>query len=39
MKTLDQDVTVIDPSVAEAAFSREFKGVHLPANARRRRPV
>ncbi len=35
MKTLDQDVTVIDPREAEAAFEREFKGVRTMQQAER----
>jgi hypothetical protein len=35
MKTLDQDVTVIDPREAEAAFEREFKGVRTMQHAER----
>ncbi|MEW6745106.1 MAG: hypothetical protein AB1486_20315 [Planctomycetota bacterium] len=35
MKTLDQDVTVIDPREAEAAFERDFKGVRTMADAGR----
>jgi hypothetical protein len=35
MKSLDQDVTVIDPSLAEAAFSREFKGMRTMQDAER----
>jgi hypothetical protein len=35
MKTLDQDVTVIDPRVAEARFEREFKGVRTWEDAER----
>lgn len=33
MKTLDQDVTVIDPREAEATFSRDFKGVRTMEDA------
>jgi hypothetical protein len=35
MKTLDQDVTVIDPREAEAAFTREFKNVRTKEDAER----
>jgi hypothetical protein len=35
MKTLDQNVTVIDPRMAVAAFRREFKGVRTMQNAER----
>lgn len=35
MKTLDQDVTVIDPREAEAALSRDFKGVRTMEDAER----
>jgi hypothetical protein len=35
MKTLDQDVTVIDPREAEAAFTRDFKGVRTMEDAER----
>jgi len=35
MKTLDRDVTVIDPREAEAAFRREFKDVRTLKDAER----
>jgi hypothetical protein len=35
MKTLDQNVTVIDPRAAEAAFTRDFKGVRTMEDAER----
>jgi hypothetical protein len=35
MKTLDQNVTVIDPREAEAAFERDFKGVRTMQDAER----
>ncbi len=35
LKTLDQNVTVIDPRGAEAAFMREFKGVRTVQDAER----
>ena len=35
MKSLDQDVTVIDPRDAEMAFSRDFKGVRTMEDAER----
>ena len=35
MKILDQDVTVIDPRAAEAAFRREFEGVRTTQDAER----
>lgn len=35
MKTLDQNVTVVDPREAEAAFRREFKGLRSMQDAER----
>jgi len=35
MKSLDRDVTVIEPRVAEAAVRREFAGVRTPQDAER----
>ena len=35
MKTLDQNVTVVDPREAEAAFRHEFKGVRSMQDAER----
>ena len=35
MKTLDQNVTVADPREAEAAFTRDFDGVHTMDDAER----
>jgi hypothetical protein len=35
MKTLDQDVTVVDPRVAEVALERDFKGVRTMEDAER----
>jgi hypothetical protein len=35
MKTLDQNVTVIDPREAEAAFDRDFRGVRTMVDAER----
>ncbi len=35
LKTLDQNVTVIDPRVAEAAFKRKFEGVRTRQDAER----
>jgi len=35
MKTLDQNVAVIDPREAEAAFARDFKGVRTMGDAER----
>jgi hypothetical protein len=35
MKTLDQDVTVVDPRSAEAAFQADFKGVRTTQDANR----
>ncbi|HTP24306.1 MAG TPA: hypothetical protein VMK12_01435, partial [Anaeromyxobacteraceae bacterium] len=35
MRMLDQEVTVIDPREAEAAFTRDFNGVHTMEDAER----